>query len=89
VKLFSWAAGLALAVAGLTFAKYAVDSGMLGPGLRFLLGLLAGVGLLIVCELKVARRYAPTANARSTRAGLSSCSPRSTRGMPRGTSSAP
>ncbi|MBL8113873.1 MAG: DUF2339 domain-containing protein [Acidobacteria bacterium] len=63
VKLFSWAAGLALAVAGLTFAKYAVDSGMLGPGLRFLLGLLAGVGLLVVCELKVARRYAPTANA--------------------------
>ncbi|MCM2313606.1 MAG: DUF2339 domain-containing protein, partial [Thermoanaerobaculia bacterium] len=63
VKLFSWIAAVALALAAVFFLKYSVDHGWLGPPVRMLIGLAVGVGLLVVCELKVAGRYRTTANA--------------------------
>lgn len=63
VKLFSWVAGVALFVAGVSFLRYSVQHGWLTPPIQMALGLLTGLGLLAVCELKVARRYPVTANA--------------------------
>jgi len=63
VKLFSWIAAIALVVAGVYFLKYSMDHGWLAPPIRMAIGILTGVGLLVVCELKAARRYAVTANA--------------------------
>lgn len=63
VKLFSWIAGIALVLAALFFLSYSVEHGWLSPPVRASLGLLTGVALLLVCELRVARNYAFTANA--------------------------
>ena len=63
VKLFSWIAGVALVVAAVFFLRYSVDQGWLSPPVRMALGLLAGIGLLVGCELRAARRYRVTANA--------------------------
>jgi uncharacterized membrane protein len=63
VKLFSWIAGIALVLAALFFLNYSVEHGWLSPPVRASLGLLTGVGLLLVCELRVARDYTFTANA--------------------------
>ena len=63
VRLFSWVAGLALLLAGLFFLRYTVDRGWLTPPIRMAMGLAVGVGVLVLCELKIARRYAVTANA--------------------------
>lgn len=63
VKLFSWIAAVALALAAVFFLKYSVDHGWLGAPVRMMIGLAVGVGLLVLCELKVAGRYRTTANA--------------------------
>jgi uncharacterized membrane protein len=63
VKLFSWVAGIALVIAAVFFLRYSIDQGWLSPPVRMAIGLLTGVALLVVCELKAARRYAITANA--------------------------
>lgn len=63
VKLFSWIAGIALVIAAVSFLRYSIDHGWLSPPVRMAIGLLAGVALLVVCELKAARRYPITANA--------------------------
>jgi Predicted membrane protein (DUF2339) len=63
VKLFSWAAGVLLAVSAIFFLRYSIDHGFLTSPVRLALGLALGAGLLVVCELRVARRYAVTANA--------------------------
>jgi hypothetical protein len=63
VRLFSAIAGIALVVAAVFFLRYSLDAGWLQPPVRVLIGVLAGVGLLIVCELKAARKYPATANA--------------------------
>ncbi|HEX3070873.1 MAG TPA: DUF2339 domain-containing protein [Thermoanaerobaculia bacterium] len=63
VKLFSWIAGIALVLAALFFLSYSVEHGWLSPPVRASLGLLTGVTLLLVCELRVARNYEFTANA--------------------------
>lgn len=63
VKLFSWIAGILLALAAVQFLRYSIDHGWLSPPVRMAIGLLVGAGLLVVCELKAARRYAVTANA--------------------------
>jgi len=63
VKLFSWIAGIALVLAALFFLSYSVEHGWLSPPVRASLGLLTGVALLLVCEMRVARNYAFTANA--------------------------
>ncbi|HYR28160.1 MAG TPA: DUF2339 domain-containing protein, partial [Thermoanaerobaculia bacterium] len=43
--------------------KYSVDHGWLRPPIRAGFGLLSGIALLIVCELRIARNYRFTANA--------------------------
>jgi uncharacterized membrane protein len=63
VKLFSWIAGAALALAAVFFLRYSMDHGWLRPEIRMAIGLLVGIGLLVTCELKAAREYPQTANA--------------------------
>jgi uncharacterized membrane protein len=63
VKLFSAIAGIALVLAAVFFLKYSVEHGWLQPPIRVLIGTAVGVSLLVVCELKAARRYPVTANA--------------------------
>ncbi len=63
VKLFSWVAGIALVVAAISFLRYSIDHGWLTPSLRMAIGLLTGIALLVVCEMKAARKYPVTANA--------------------------
>ncbi|HVR40927.1 MAG TPA: DUF2339 domain-containing protein, partial [Thermoanaerobaculia bacterium] len=63
VKLFSWIAGIAVVIAAIAFLKYSVEHGWISPPIRAAIGLLTGSALLVVCELKVARNYAFTANA--------------------------
>lgn len=63
VKLFSWIAGVMLVVAAISFLRYSIDHGWLTPPLRMAIGLLTGIALLVVCELKAARKYPVTANA--------------------------
>ncbi len=63
VKLFSWIAGAALALAAVFFLRYSMDHGWLRPEIRMGIGLITGVVLLVACELKAARRYPQTANA--------------------------
>jgi uncharacterized membrane protein len=63
VRLFSWVAGIALAVAAVFFLGYSIQRGWLQPPVRMAIGLAVGVGLLVGCELKAARRYPVTANA--------------------------
>jgi hypothetical protein len=63
IKLFSWIAGIALVLAAVFLFKYSVEHGWLRPAVRAAFGLITGIGLLIVCELRVARNYRFTANA--------------------------
>jgi uncharacterized membrane protein len=63
VKLFSWIAGVALVLAAVFFLKYSVEHGFLSPTVRATLGILTGAALLVICEMRIARGYAFTANA--------------------------
>ena len=63
VKLFSAIAGIALVLAGVLFLRYSVQQGWLQPPVRVLIGTLVGITLLVLCELKAARKYPVTANA--------------------------
>ena len=63
VKLFSWIAGVALLLAVVFFLRYSINQGWLMPKVRMTIGILVGIGLLTLCELKAARRYPVTANA--------------------------
>ena len=63
VRLFSAIAGVALVVAAVFFLRYSLDNGWLQPPVRVVIGVLAGIGLLVACELKAARQYPVTANA--------------------------
>ena len=63
VKLFSWIAGVALLLAAVFFLRYSISQGWLMPPVRMTIGIVVGVGLLILCELKAARKYPVTANA--------------------------
>ncbi|HET6220595.1 MAG TPA: DUF2339 domain-containing protein, partial [Dongiaceae bacterium] len=45
-RIFVWVGGVALALAGAFLVKYSIDAGLLGPGVRVLLGLLLGLLLL-------------------------------------------
>lgn len=63
VKLFSWIAGIALALAGIFFLRYSIQSGWLQPPVRLGMGVSGGVALLAACETRWARRYAVTAQA--------------------------
>ena len=61
--MFSAIAGIALALAAVFFLRYSIDQGWLRPEIRVAIGLLTGIALLVVCELKAARGYPTTANA--------------------------
>jgi uncharacterized membrane protein len=63
VKLFSWIAGVFLTIGAVLFLRYSIDHGWLSPPVQMAIGLLSGIGLLVACELRAARRYAVTANA--------------------------
>ncbi len=63
VKLFSWIAGVALLLAAVFFLRYSITQGWLMPPVRMAIGIIVGIGLLVLCELKAARKYAATANA--------------------------
>jgi Predicted membrane protein (DUF2339) len=63
VKLFSAIAGIALVLAAVFFLRYSIEHGWLQPPIRVLIGIVVAVGLLVLCELKAARRYPITANA--------------------------
>jgi uncharacterized membrane protein len=63
VKLFSWVAGVSLVVGAVLFLRYSIDHGWLTPPFRMAIGLLTGIALLVLCELKAARKYPVTANA--------------------------
>jgi uncharacterized membrane protein len=63
VKLFSWIAGVALVLAALFFLRYSVEQGWLSPIVRCSIGVITGIVLIVVCELKIARDYTTTANA--------------------------
>jgi uncharacterized membrane protein len=45
-----WVGGIAIALAGVFLVRYAIDHGLLGPGVRIMLGLLSGVALIGVAE---------------------------------------
>jgi uncharacterized membrane protein len=63
VKLFSAIAGIALVFAAVFFLRYSIEAGWLQPPVRVAIGVVVAIALLIVCELKAARRYPATANA--------------------------
>jgi len=63
VRLASAVAGIALVVGAVLFLKISIDRGWLAPPIRVLIGVIAAIGLLVVCERKAARRYHVTANA--------------------------
>src|ERR1700682_6411020 len=55
IKLFSGVAGIALVLAAIYFLKYSAEHGWLRPSIRAAIGLLTRAGLLVVCELRIAR----------------------------------
>jgi uncharacterized membrane protein len=63
VKLFSWTAGIFLTLGALFFLRYSIERGWLSPPVQMAIGLLAGLAILVVCELRVARHYVITATA--------------------------
>ena len=63
MKLFSAVAGIALVLAAIFFLRYSIEQGWLGPPIRVAIGVIVATALLVVCELKAARKYAVTANA--------------------------
>jgi hypothetical protein len=63
VKLFSWIAGIALTLAAVFFLRYSIERGWLSAPIRMTIGMLVGITLLVLCELKVAGKYRVTANA--------------------------
>ncbi|HEX2060132.1 MAG TPA: DUF2339 domain-containing protein, partial [Thermoanaerobaculia bacterium] len=63
IKLFSWIGGILLVLSLVFLFKYSVEHGWLRPAVRAVFGFVIGIGLLVVCELRVARNYKFTANA--------------------------
>lgn len=63
IKLFSWIAAIFLTIGAILFLRYSIDRGWLTEPVQMAIGLAAGAGLLVLCELRAARRYAVTANA--------------------------
>jgi uncharacterized membrane protein len=63
VRGAAWLGGLALVVAAVFFAKWAIDRGLITPELRIALLVLAGVGSLAWAEVSLRRGFETTANA--------------------------
>jgi len=62
-KLFPAISGIAMVIAAVFFLKYSAQQGWLQPPVRVLIGIAVAIALLVVCELKAARRYSTLANA--------------------------
>ena len=62
-KLFPAISGIAIVIAAVFFLKYSAQQGWLQPPVRVLIGIAVAIALLVVCELKAARRYSTLANA--------------------------
>ncbi len=63
VKLFSWVAGILLTIGAILFLRYSIDRGWLNEPVQMAIGIAVGSALLVLCELRAARRYTVTANA--------------------------
>jgi uncharacterized membrane protein len=63
-RWFVWIGGIAIAIGGLLFVKYAYDNGLVSPTLQIILGLMIGLGLVDAGEW--VRRKALTAAQRPT-----------------------
>ena len=63
VRLFSAIAGIALVFAAVFFLRYSMEQGWLQPQVRVAIGTLVAIALLVVCDLKAARKYTLLANA--------------------------
>ena len=73
-KLAPAAAGIALVIAAVFFLKHSIDQGWLQPPVRAAIGVLVSIALLVVCEMKAARRYKALANAMDAAALAILCS---------------
>jgi uncharacterized membrane protein len=62
-QVFPAVAGIALVIGAISFLRVAIDSGWLQPPIRVMIGIAVSLALLVVCEMKAARRYATVANA--------------------------
>lgn len=69
VKLFAWAAGLALFLGVAFFLKWSFDQGIITPPVRVAMGIVAGLGMLIVGLRLPRERYAVLVQSLSS-AGL-------------------
>jgi uncharacterized membrane protein len=49
-RWFVWIGGVAIAIGGLLFVKYAYDNGLISPPLQIVLGLLLGAALVFAGE---------------------------------------
>jgi uncharacterized membrane protein len=63
VKLFSWIAGIALALAGIFFLRYSIDHGWVTPPIRMAIGFITGTALLAFSSLRLGNNYRVTTNA--------------------------
>jgi hypothetical protein len=63
VKLFGWIAAVATVLGMILFLRYSIEQGWLSAPVRAAIGIITGCGLVLVCELRVARDYRFTANA--------------------------
>ena len=63
VKLFSWVAGVAVALAAVLLLRYSIEHGWLQPPVQMAIGLLSGLLLIALCEMKIANDFRATANA--------------------------
>jgi uncharacterized membrane protein len=61
-RWFVWIGGVAIAIGGLLFVKYAYDNGLISPVMQVVLGLAAGLVLILLGGF-VKRRSAPAAEA--------------------------
>jgi len=69
-RWFVWIGGVAIAIGGLLFVKYAYDNGLISPTLQIVLGLVAG-GALVAAGDMVRRRAAPAVEMTYVPAALS------------------
>ncbi len=65
---FVWLGGACIALAGAFLVKYSIDEGLLGPGMRVILGILLGIALLVAGDFM--RRKSSTIGQALTAAGI-------------------
>lgn len=65
---FVWLGGACIALASFFLVKYSIDEGLLGPGLRVILGILLGIALLVGGDFM--RRKSATIGQALTAAGV-------------------